>query len=196
MPTEKIVEAVALLYASFSRFLRKALKCYAKSRLGRRSNRIFVGGFDELTVISYCNWGIRVPLGDQIPTTNTPDRPTVCSHTRACKCWPYPCDSSKPKVSLHSPLWPTRNSADNGRKYRGASKRNQEEMKREIFGLLQTFDAKWIQRFDELLVQQAQPLLLEEERTADDYVDSFTQLALRKFDQHDSTKHFLLTLFP
>lgn len=55
-----------------------------------------------------------------------------------------------------------------------------EEMKREISGLLQTFDAKWIQRFDELLEQQAQPLLLEEERTANDYVESFTQLTLRE----------------
>ena len=35
MPTEKIVEVVALLYASFSAFLGKALKFYAKSRLGR-----------------------------------------------------------------------------------------------------------------------------------------------------------------
>lgn len=38
MPTEKMVEAVALLYASFSKFLREALKCYAKSKLGRQSS--------------------------------------------------------------------------------------------------------------------------------------------------------------
>lgn len=37
MPTEKMVEAVALLYASFSTFLKEALKCYAKSSLGRQS---------------------------------------------------------------------------------------------------------------------------------------------------------------
>lgn len=32
-PTEKMVEAVALLYAHFSKFLGKALRCYAKSKL-------------------------------------------------------------------------------------------------------------------------------------------------------------------
>lgn len=42
IPTEKMVEAVALLYSSFSGFLRKALKCYAKSRLGRYRDFFFL----------------------------------------------------------------------------------------------------------------------------------------------------------
>lgn len=54
------------------------------------------------------------------------------------------------------------------------------EMKREIAGLFEMFDAKWIQRFDELLAQRSRPLLSQEEQTADDYVDSFTQLTLRR----------------
>ena len=33
-PTDKMVEAVALFYAHLSRFLGKALRCYAKSKLG------------------------------------------------------------------------------------------------------------------------------------------------------------------
>ncbi|KAM0804291.1 hypothetical protein BDR22DRAFT_669753 [Usnea florida] len=32
-PTDKMVEAVALLYANFSKFLGKALRCYAKIKL-------------------------------------------------------------------------------------------------------------------------------------------------------------------
>lgn len=35
VPTGKMIEAVALLYAHFSRFLAKALKYYRKSRLSR-----------------------------------------------------------------------------------------------------------------------------------------------------------------
>ena len=49
-----------------------------------------------------------------------------------------------------------------------------EEMKREIFGLLQSFDTKWVQRFEEMLFQQTTLVKSRDESCVSDFVDSFT----------------------
>lgn len=196
MPTEKIVEAVALLYASFSRFLRKALKCYAKSRLGRRSKIFSLEVSMNLLYSATVIGAFAFPWETKFqPLIHQIDLRFVQIHELANAGHIHATLQNQNLLyTLHSGQREIQQTMDGNSE--ALRKEIKEEMKREIFGLLQTFDAKWIQRFDELLVQQAQPLLLEEERTADDYVDSFTQLALREFDQHDSIKHFLLTLFP
>ena len=48
-----------------------------------------------------------------------------------------------------------------------------EEMKREIFGLLQSFDTKWVQRFEEMLFQQTTLVKSRDESCVSDFVDSF-----------------------
>ena len=53
-----------------------------------------------------------------------------------------------------------------------------EEMKREIFGLLQSFDSKWVQRFDEFLLQQTTLVKSRDETCVSEFADSFAQLAL------------------
>ena len=46
-------------------------------------------------------------------------------------------------------------------------------MKREIFGLLQSFDTKWVQRFEEMLFQQTTIVKSRDESCISDFVDSF-----------------------
>lgn len=48
-----------------------------------------------------------------------------------------------------------------------------EEMKREIFGLLQSFDTKWVQRFEEMLFQQTTLVKSRDESCVSDFIDSF-----------------------
>ena len=55
-----------------------------------------------------------------------------------------------------------------------------EEMKREIFGLLQSFDTKWVQRFEEMLLQQTTLVKSRDESYISDFVDSFAPTALCK----------------
>ncbi len=52
-----------------------------------------------------------------------------------------------------------------------------EEMKREIFGLLQSFDTKWVQRFEEMLFQQTTLVKSRDESCVSDFVDSFAPTA-------------------
>ena len=52
-----------------------------------------------------------------------------------------------------------------------------EEMKREIFGLLQSFDTKWVQRFEEMLFQQTTHVKSRDESFVSDFVDSFAPTA-------------------
>ena len=46
-------------------------------------------------------------------------------------------------------------------------------MKREIFNLLQSFDTKWVQRFEEMLFQQTTLVKNRDESCVSDFVDSF-----------------------
>ena len=46
-------------------------------------------------------------------------------------------------------------------------------MKREILDLLQSFDTKMVQRFDEILFQQTTLLKTRDESCVSDFVDSF-----------------------
>ena len=52
-----------------------------------------------------------------------------------------------------------------------------EEMKREIFGLLQSFNTKWVQRFEEMLFQHTTLVKSRDESCVSDFVDSFAPTA-------------------
>ena len=65
-PTEKMVEAVALFYAGFSKFLGKAIRYYAKSKLGGWSDFVLpVSG--KVDSYSYYLGSARILLGDKVP---------------------------------------------------------------------------------------------------------------------------------
>ncbi len=55
-----------------------------------------------------------------------------------------------------------------------------EEMKREIFDLLQSFDTKWVQRFEEMVFQQTTLVKSRDESCVSDFVDSSVPTALCK----------------
>ena len=60
---------------------------------------------------------------------------------------------------------------------REVKEESREEMKREIFGLLQSFDTKWVQRFEEMLFQQTTFIKSRDESCVSDFVDSFAPTA-------------------
>ena len=129
-PTDNMVEAVALLYESFSKFLGKALRCYTKSKL---ASVIDAFGFPWEAKFQKVVTQIesQVKRIQEISTTN---------HFHA---------TLKSQQILHS-MWECQQS-------RGPEQLRddfKEELKREMFGVLQSFDTKWVQRFDDLLLQR------------------------------------------
>ena len=129
---------MASLYASFSKFLRKALRCYAKSKL---SSVIEAFAFPWETkfekVVSQVEAQIR-----RIQELAS------ASHFHATLC----------NQNLLQSLWDHQQEERASSQQESGSERLRmeikEEMKREISGLLQSFNTRWVQRFDELLLQQ------------------------------------------
>ena len=50
-------------------------------------------------------------------------------------------------------------------------------MKHEIFGLLQSFNTNWVQRFEKMLFQQTTLVQSRDESCVSDFVDSFAPTA-------------------
>ena len=132
------VRAVAALYASFSKFLSTALRCYAKSKL---ASVIEAFAFPWETkfqrVVSQIDIQIR---RIQELASASHFHATLCNQTLLQSLWEHQQDE---KVSSQQ--------VSGSEQLRMEIK---EEMKKEIHGLLQNFNTKWVQRFDELLLQQ------------------------------------------
>lgn len=132
------VRAVAALYANFSEFLGKALRCYAKSKLAGALEAFgFPWEAKFQKVVSQVDAQIRriqdLASASHFHATlrNQHLLQSLCEHQHEEK-----------KLTQQEP---------GPEQFR---KEIKEEMKREIHGLLQDFDIKWVQRFDELLLQQ------------------------------------------
>ena len=132
------VRAVASLYASFSKFLTKALRYYAKSKLA-----------SVLEAFAF-SWEVkfqRVVYEIDIQIRRIQELASA-SHFHATLC----------NQSLLQSLWERQQ--DERASLRQESGSDQlrmeikEEMKHEIGGLLENFNTKWVQRFDELLLQR------------------------------------------
>ncbi len=157
------VRAVAILYASFSKFLGKALRCYARSKLASVIEAFaFPWEAKFQKVVSQIDAQIR--RIQEIASA---------SHFHATLC----------SQNLLQSLW------DRQQEERASSQQDsasdqlrmeiKEEMKREISGLLQNFNTKWVQRFDELLLQNSALLEGRDDASMADPMGSNAQSALQ-----------------
>ena len=129
---------MASLYANFSKFLGKALRCYAKSKLASVMEAFaFPWEAKFQKVISQIDAQIRriqdLASASHFHATlrNQHLLQSLCEHQQ---------EESKSSQHESGPEQLRKDIKD--------------EMKREIYGLLQNIDTKWVRRFDELLLQQ------------------------------------------
>lgn len=133
-PTEKMVEAVALLYSSFAKFLGKDLRCYAKSKPAT-----FIEAFafpweaKFQTIVTQMNLQFR--RIQELASVNhfhaTLQNQNILISIRDSQ--------QRDRAHVH---------AEHG------SEHFRQEMREEMKELFMTFHAKWLQRFDELQAQQ------------------------------------------
>lgn len=156
---------MAALYASFSKFLGKALRCYAKSKL---ASVIEAFAFP---------WEAKFQkVVSQIDTqTRRIQELASASHFHA----------TLRNQSLLQSLWERqREERESPQRESGSEQlrmKIREEIKRKIDGLLQDFDTRWVQRFDELLLQQTALFDGRNDTGRPDLNDSNAQLALPVF---------------
>ena len=132
------VRAVAALYASFSKFLNTALRCYAKSKLASVIEAFaFPWEAKFQKVVSQID--IQIRRIQELASANH-FHATLCNQTLLQSLWEH---QQEERVSSQQ--------VSGSEQLRMEIK---EEMKKEIHGLLQNFNTKWVQRFDELLLQQ------------------------------------------
>ena len=156
------VRAVASLYASFSKFLGKALRCYAKSKLASVIEAFaFPWEAKFQKVVSQIDAQIR--RIQEIASA---------SHFHATL------RSESILLSLCERQHEERESSQQESRSERLRMEIKEEMKREIDGLLQSFDTKWVQRFDDLLLQQIALYEGRHETGRRDPIDSNAQVDL------------------
>ena len=130
--------AVASLYASFSKFLTKALRCYAKSKLASVFEA-FAFPWEAKFQKVVCQIDAQIRRIQELASA---------SHFHVTLC----------NQSLLQSLWERQQEERASSRQESGSDQLQmeikEEMKREIEGLLNNFNTRWVQRFDELLLQQ------------------------------------------
>ena len=132
------VRAVASLYGSFAKFLGKALRCYAKSKLASVIEAFaFPWEAKFQKVVSQIEAKIR-----RIQELAS------ASHFHATLC------NQNLLRSLYERHQEERESSQQESGSEQLRNGIKEEVKRDIFGLLQEFDTRWVQRFDQLLLQQ------------------------------------------
>ena len=156
------VRAVASLYASFSKFLGKALRCYAKSKLASVIEAFaFPWEAKFQKVVSQIDAQIRKI--QEIASA---------SHFHATLC----------SKRLLQSVWERQQEERESSQHESGSEQLRmeikEEMKKEIDGLLQSFDARWVHRFDELLLQQTALYERRDGISRPDSIDPDAHLAL------------------
>ena len=156
------VRAVASLYASFSKFLTKALRCYAKSKLASVFEAFafpWEAKFQKVVFV----------IDAQIRRIQ---ELASASHFHATLC----------NQSLLQSLWERQQEERASSRQESGSDQLRmeikEEMKREIGGLLENFNTRWVQRFDELLLQRTALYEGNDGTNKPDLLSSAAQLAL------------------
>ena len=156
------VRAVASLYASFSKFLTKALRCYAKSKLASVFEA-FAFPWEAKFQKVVCEIDIQIRRIQELASA---------SHFHATLC----------NQSLLQSLWERQqDERASSRQESGSDQLRmeiKEEMKREIGGLLESFNTRWVQRFDELLLQRTALYEGNDGTNRPDLFSSAAQLAL------------------
>ena len=153
---------MASLYASFSKFLGKALRCYARSKLASVMEAFaFPWEAKFQKVVSQIEAQIR-----RIQELAS------ASHFHVTLC----------NQHLLQSLWEQQQEERASSQQESGSeqlrKEIKEEMKREISGLLQDFNTRWVQRFDELLSQQTALVEARDDFGRRDSIGSNPRLAL------------------
>lgn len=153
---------MASLYASFSKFLTKALRCYAKSKLASVFEA-FAFPWEAQFQKVVCQIDVQIRRIQELASA---------SHFHATLC----------NQSLLQSLW------ERQQEERASSRQDsgsdqlrmeiKEEMKREIGGLLENFNTRWVQRFDELLLQRTATYEGNDGTNRSDLFISAAQLAL------------------
>ncbi|KAG8530429.1 uncharacterized protein KY384_004931 [Bacidia gigantensis] len=150
-PTDKMVEAVGLLYASFSQFLGKALRCYSKCRITKVLEAFtfpWETKFDKLVSLMDHQFRRIQELAH-------------ASHYHTSLRSKHLLESIWDCVQENRTVLQQERSTDQANQSKSNQMREQireelrDEMKQEISGLLGTFHTKWLQRFDELIAQQS-----------------------------------------
>ncbi|KAL9613211.1 MAG: hypothetical protein Q9167_002227 [Letrouitia subvulpina] len=137
-PTEKMAETVGLLYADFSKFLEKAIRYYAKSKLS--------------TVLSAFTFPWETKFVIIIDRINL--------HFQRIKDL---CNASHFGTSLQNnhllhTIWNGHQEVHQailkGRRDEQLRQEIQEDIVKDIYSMLQSFDTKWLGKFDQLVQQQ------------------------------------------
>lgn len=153
---------MASLYASFSKFLAKALRCYAKSKLASVIEA-FAFPWEAKFQKVVCQIDAQIRRIQKLASA---------SHFHA----------TLRNQSLLQSLWEHQEEERaSSRKEFGSEQLRaemKEEMKKEIGGLLESFNTRWVQRFDELLLQQTALFEERDDTGKPDLIGSTAQLAL------------------
>lgn len=153
---------MASLYASFSKFLAKALRCYAKSKLASVIEA-FAFPWEAKFQKVVCQIDAQIRRIQKLASA---------SHFHA----------TLRNQSLLQSLWEHQEEERASSRQESGSEQLRteikEEMKKEIGGLLESFNTRWVQRFDELLLQQTALFEERDDTARPDLIGSTARLAL------------------